>query len=181
MITISDNSASIWLQHLAGTGTRINSVLEREGFEKLRINSRTPGREEAQKQWGWGQTSPREMAGLLVKIRNGVVLNRWACETMYRILSRIFWNEESLGQIPPFVQTASKQGALNRSRSEVVLVNAPHGDYVFNIITKNQEDESWEETNEGFVLLRTVSSALWNHFEPDYDWTPPEKIGKLDR
>jgi beta-lactamase class A len=50
-----------------------------------------------------------------------------------------------LSQIPPTVQVASKQGAVNQSRSEVVLVNAPSGDYVFCVITKNQQDESWEE------------------------------------
>jgi hypothetical protein len=33
--------------------------------------------------------------------------------------------------------------ASDRSRSEVVLVNAPSGDYVFCLITRNQQDESW--------------------------------------
>ena len=49
-----------------------------------------------------------------------------------------------------------------------------HGDYVFAVYTKNQQDESWAHDNEGHVLLRRVSALLWNHFEPDYGWTPPE-------
>ncbi|MBN1294152.1 MAG: serine hydrolase [Candidatus Latescibacteria bacterium] len=181
MITISDNSASIWSQALAGTGTNINRVLEENGFESLRINSRTPGREEAYEQYGWGQTSPREMSRLLIKIRNRELISPSACEEMYRVLTRIYWNGEALSQIPPYVQAASKQGALNQSRSEVVLVNAPSGDYVFCVISKNQEDTSWEDTNEGFVLLRDVSRVLWHHFEPDYGWEQAPKMGDLDR
>ena len=45
MLTMSDNTASLWLQHLAGTGTRINQLLDSLGFSNTRVNSRTPGRE----------------------------------------------------------------------------------------------------------------------------------------
>jgi beta-lactamase class A len=58
----------------------------------------------------------------------------------------------------------------------VVLVNAPHGDYVFCVITKNQKDESTTFDNAGSVLLREVSRILWNHFEPDSNWKPAERL-----
>ena len=44
MITTSDNTASLWCQHLAGKGTTINQWLATNGFENTRVNSRTPGR-----------------------------------------------------------------------------------------------------------------------------------------
>jgi beta-lactamase class A len=84
---------------------------------------------------------------------------------MYRYLTRIYWDDEALSQIPPTVQVASKQGAVSRSRSEVVLVNAPGGDYVFAVITNGQQDTSWDHDNEGFVLIRDVSRLLWDYFE----------------
>ncbi len=174
MITTSDNTASLWLQHLVGTGTRINEWLASKGFEGTRVNSRTPGRRADWERYGWGQTTPREMADLLVMIRHGEAVSPGADEEMYRTLTRIYWNDEALSEIPPYVQAASKQGAVDASRSEVVLVNAPHGDYVFAVYTSNQQDESWGDDNEGYVLLRRVSALLWNHFEPDYGWTPPE-------
>jgi beta-lactamase class A len=176
MITTSDNTASLWCQSLAGTGTAINAVMEKHGFEKTKVNSRTPGREAARAQYGWGQTTPREMAELLVKIREGKIISKRASERIYRNLIRIYWDAEALSQIPPYVQVASKQGSVDKSRSEVVLVNAPHGDYVFCVITKNQQDESYAYTNEGFVLLRKVSALLWNYFEPKSTWKPAEKI-----
>ena len=166
MITTSDNTASLWLQHLAGTGTAINTWLDDNGFSKTRVNSRTEGRRGNWEQYGWGQTTPREMAELLVMIRESKAVSVEASEEMYRILTRIYWNDEALSQIPPYVQAASKQGAVSQSRSEVVLVNAPSGDYVFCVITNNQEDKSWEDDNEGFVLLRDVSKLLWEYFEP---------------
>jgi len=167
MLTMSDNTASLWLQELAGTGTAINDWLERNGFERTRVNSRTPGREEAKERFGWGQTTPREMAELLVRIRQGRAVSPAASEAMYRALTRSFWDDEALSALPPTVQAASKQGAVSRSRSEVVLVNAPSGDYVFCVITKDQEDTSWRPDNEGFALLRRVSALLWRHFEEE--------------
>lgn len=171
MITTSDNTASLWLQHLSGTGTAINQWLADNGFEATRVNSRTAGRRPNWETYGWGQTSPREMAELLARIHNGKAVSAAASDAMYRVLTRIYWNEEALSQIPPYVQAASKQGAVSQSRSEVVLVNAPGGDYVFCVITKNQEDTSWEADNEGYVLLRDVSRLLWQYFEPKSTWT----------
>ncbi len=178
MITTSDNTASLWCQSLAGAGATINAWLEARGFHQTRVNSRTPEREAARRQFGWGQTTPREMAELLVMIREGRAVSPAASERMYRNLVRIYWDGEALSQIPPGVQAASKQGAVNRSRSEVVLVNAPSGDYVFCLITKNQQDESWEYDNEGYVLIRKVSQLLWQHFEPKSKWTPAPEMKK---
>jgi len=172
MITTSDNTASLWCQSLAGTGTAINGWLEKNGFVVTRVNSRTPGRESNRTRYGWGQTSPREMAELVVKIREGKVISERASERIYRNLTRIYFDSHALSQIPPYIQVASKQGALDQSKSEVVLVNAPHGDYVFCVITKNQKDERWVMDNEGYVLLRSVSRLLWNYFEPDSGWKP---------
>lgn len=170
MITTSDNTGSLWCQRMAGTGTRINEIMEENGFVHTRVNSRTPGREAMRSLYGWGVTTPREMAELVARLRAGTMLNPWASERMYRNLGRIYWDGEALSEIPPYVHTASKQGAVNQSKSEVVLVNAPSGDYVFCVITKNQQDERWEGDNEGYVLLRNVSRTLWQYFEPKDRW-----------
>jgi len=53
-----------------------------------------------------------------------------------------------------------------------VLVNAPSGDYVLCLITKKQQDTSWEYNNEGFRLIRSVSKHLWNYYEPGSNWVP---------
>jgi beta-lactamase class A len=174
MITTSDNTASIWSQAMAGGGTEINAWLEENGFTHTRVNSRTPERDAAWKRYGWGQTTPREMASLVTMIRNNKVISPRASERIYRNLTRIYWDGSSLSQLPPYVQAASKTGSLDRYRAEVVLVNAPHGDYVFCVIANDMNDTRWTRDNAGNVLLRDVSRILWNHFEPDSGWKPAE-------
>jgi beta-lactamase class A len=168
METTSDNTASLW----AGGGAAINTWLDANGFRQTRVNSRTPGRREFQKQYGWGQTTPRELAELLVYIREGKAVSPDASDRMYRNLCRQYWDGDGLSQLPSDVKVGTKNGAVNRSRSEVVLVHAPHGEYVYCLMTKNQKDETWERNNEGFVLLREVGALLWKHFEPKSDWKP---------
>jgi beta-lactamase class A len=168
MLALSDNHASLWLQALAGTGSRINEVMEEHGFEQIKVNSRTEGRHPNWQQYGWGQTTPRQMAELLAAIREGKVVSPAASRSLYRFLSGSAYHEEAISALPIYVQAATKQGALSHSRSEVVLVNAPSGDYVFCVVTKNQEDRGWSSDNDGFVLIREVSRLLWEHFEPGH-------------
>ena len=171
MITTSDNTASLWLQGLVG-GATVNEWLGAHGFDSTRVNSRVPGREDARSRYGWGQTTPREIAELVVMIRQQKAVSPAASQEMYRHLTRIYWNAQALSQLPPWVQAASKQGAVDQSKSEVVLVNAPSGDYVFSVITKEQEDQRWVGDNEGYVLIRKVSALLWKTFEPEHPWSP---------
>lgn len=172
METVSDNTGSLWCQALAGGGTAINAWLDANGFRQTRVNSRTPGREADRTRYGWGQTTPRELANLLTYIRQGRAVSPDASEEMYRNLGRQYWDNDGLSQIPPDVKVTSKNGAVNQSRSEVALVHAPHGEYVYCVMTKNQQDQTWERTNEGFTLLRTVADILWHHFEPSSTWRP---------
>jgi beta-lactamase class A len=176
MITHSDNSAAVWCEKLAGGGVTINAWLDKNGFRDTRINSRTAGREANKEVYGWGQTTPREMARLVTMIRNQQVVSPAASQAMYRIMTHVFWDEYALSQIPPYVQAASKQGMVDDSRSEAVLVNAPHGDYVFYIATKNNKDQRWVPDNEAWVLARRVSALLWDYFEPHSGWKAAARI-----
>ncbi len=86
MITLSDNTAALWLQRLAGTGTAINDWLEQNGFYRTRVNSGTPGRRPDWERYGWGQTTPREMAELVTRIYEGRVVSPGTSEQMFRVL-----------------------------------------------------------------------------------------------
>jgi beta-lactamase class A len=171
MLTISDNCASLWLQGLAGGGTRINAILDSLGYTYTRVNSRTPGRENNRSQYGWGQTTPREIATIMERIVNGEILSKASSEKMLRLLGRQYWDEEALSQIPPGVFVADKNGAVDESRNEVVYVNSKENPYLFSIFTKNNVDTSWESGNEAWALTRKLSALLWKYFNPKSDWT----------
>ena len=171
MLTTSDNTASLWLQSLAGTGTRINKILDSLGFKDTRVNSRTPGREGNRGVFGWGQTTPGEIGRLIEMIYRNEIFSPKACERMMRCLGRNYWDEnEAISQIPPYIEVFSKNGCVDAVRSEVLLVNAPHNPYVFCIFTKNNKDTSWTHTNEAWTLARRISSLLWHYFEPKDKW-----------
>src|SRR5688500_13953364 len=176
MLTTSDNKASLWLQSLAGTGTRINKILDSLGLVYTRVNSRTPGRENNRTQFGWGQTTPKEMGNLLEKIYRGEIFSVAACVRMMRCLGRNYWDlNEAISQIPPYIEVFSKNGCVNASRSEVILVNAPHNPYIFCIFTKNNKDTQWTHENEAWAMARKISLLLWRYFEPKDKWAPPPK------
>ncbi|SRR6266487_87617 len=171
MLTTSDNTAGLWLQSLAGKGTRINEILDSMGFKYTRINSRTPGRENNRSIYGWGQTTPSEMGKLLEMIYRNQMFSSAICERMMRCLGRNYWDEnEAISQIPTGIEVFSKNGCVDESRSEVLLVNAPHNPYIFCIFTKNNKDTSWIHTNEAWTLARKISKLLWNYFEPKERW-----------
>ena len=163
MMTISDNTGSLWLQHIAGTGTTINKLMDQMGYSTTRVNSRTPGRETDRSIYGWGQTSPAQMARIVEDIVNGTIISPEACDRMLRIMGRQYWDEEGLSSIPPNVYVASKNGAVNASRSEVMYVKGRHP-YIFSIFTKNNKDTSWAHDNEAWVLTRKLSKIIWDHF-----------------
>lgn len=178
MISHSDNTTARWCQTMAGGGAVINQWLAAHGFVHTRVNSATPGRDADYDLYGWGQTTPREMASLLVMIRENKIISPAACERMYRDMTHIFWDDYALSQIPPYIQTASKQGMVDDSRSELVMVNAPHGDYVMYIGTKNNKDQRWTPDNEAWELARKVSALLWHYYEPGSHWKPQEESRK---
>jgi beta-lactamase class A len=178
MITMSDNTASLWLQKLVGTDY-INNWLATNGFKVMRDNSRATGRDDMHAKYGWGVTTPYEMCRLFTMIGNGQAVSPAASERMIRNMGRIFWDNIALSQIPPYIHTISKQGALNAYRSETVLVNAPHGDYVFSVITNNNKDQRWTQDNEADVFIRKISALLWHYYEPKSDWKPAEGMDKF--
>lgn len=177
MITMSDNTASLWIQKLVG-GQYINNWLLQNGFAITRVNSRVAGREKIREEYGWGITTPREMCQLFTLIAKGKAVSEAASERMLRNLGRIYWDDKALSQLPPFIHTASKQGAVDDSRSETVLVYAPHGNYVFSIITKNLKDQSWKSNNEAWTLIKNLSALLWHYYEPHSKWKPAAGIEK---
>lgn len=175
MLTTSDNTASLWLQKLAGTGTRINSLLDSLGFTDTRVNSRTPGREEIRKVFGWGQTTPAEMGRLFELIYQNKLFTPAACERIMRCLGRNFWDEdEAISMIPPYIEVFSKNGCVNASRNEALIVNGPNNPYIFCIFTKNNKDTSWTHANEAWTLTRKISALLWDYFEPKDKWVKPQ-------
>ncbi|MGZ5285577.1 MAG: serine hydrolase, partial [Flavisolibacter sp.] len=147
-----------------GTGRAINHLLDSMGFVHTRVNSRTEGRLEYWRKYGWGQTTPKEMAMLMQSIVSGQAVSRERSEQMLRLLGRNYWDDVSIAQIPPGVFIASKNGAVNGSRSEVMYVNGEGNRYIISVFTKNISDQGWQPGNEAWTLMKKISKITWDHF-----------------
>jgi beta-lactamase class A len=79
-------------------------------------------------------------------------------------MGRNYWDEEAISRIPADVFIASKSGAVDASRSELLYVNGKKCRYVFCICTKNNVDRSWESNNEAWELTRRISQLLWEYY-----------------
>jgi beta-lactamase class A len=166
METTSDNTASLWLQSLAGTGTRINELMDSLGLKFTRVNSRTPGRESNRANYGWGQTTPREMGALMEMIYYRKIASPAISDQAMRCLSRNYNDQnEGISVIPPTIAVFSKNGCLDEVRNEIILVNAPRNPYILSIFTKNNLDKSWSKENEAWKLTREISSLLWDKWK----------------
>ena len=172
-ISLSDNTASLMLQGIAGGGQRINYLMDSLGYLYTRVNSRTPGREKDREIYGWGQTTPREIARIMEQIEKGEILSKKSSDRMLRTLGRQYWDEVAISQIPPNIFVASKSGAVDESRNEILYVNAPNP-YIFSIFTKNNTDQSWDYNNEAWVLTRKLSALLFTYYNRGihYDAAP---------
>jgi beta-lactamase class A len=96
-------------------------------------------------------------------IVHGKIISKDKSDQMLRIMGRQYWDEEALSAIPPTVFVASKNGAVNASRSEILYVNGRRP-YIFSVFTKNNKDISWGNENEAWQLTRKLSKLLWNYF-----------------
>lgn len=164
MLTMSDNTASLWLQALAGTGTQINKRMDALGFINTKVNSKTVGREQSRSRYGWGQSTPKEMATIFEQLYLGKIIDDSASNKMLRVLGRNYWDEEAISQIPATTFIASKSGAVDASRSEILLVMAKEP-YILSIFTKNNKDKSWDSQNAAWVLTKKLSKIVFEHFD----------------
>ena len=178
MIAPSDVAAGLWCQDLAGGGAAVNAWLERRGYERTRINSRTPGREQDFAEWGWGQTTPRECIGLLASIRERRAVSPAADAYADRLLGSSIFVQDSMAALPTDVHVITKTGAVDRSRSEALLISSPTGAIGCCVMTDCLADATWSLDNAGQRLLRDITGLVWlawgsgSHTSHPVPWPP---------
>jgi beta-lactamase class A len=159
----------------------VNRYLERLGLKHTRLLMLHPPDDQELKalrdRWGMGMTTPNEMVALLDAIRTGRAGSPAACDRMLRILAHQFYDDLIGSSAPPWVVTATKSGAVERSRSDTGIVFSPSGAYLLAVYTKEAEDTRWSPENEGEVAIREVAHAVWRFYHPREKWQPPARMG----
>ena len=165
MIVVSDNTATNLVIDRLGADA-VNARMDAIDLPRTRLlrkvfgggDSRA-GLDPANRRFGLGVTTPREMVTLLEKLERGEVVSKEASAEMIGMLKRQQFHD-GIGRTLTGVTIANKTGALDRLRSDVGIVYSERGRIAMAITVDDLPEVAWNTENPGLVLLSRLSLAL---------------------
>ncbi len=165
MIAVSDNTATNLVLNRIGAD-RVNDCLDMLGLGSIRCLRRIGGGGESRAAllpenagFGIGVGTPRGLTMLLEAIAEGRAVSPEASQSMLALLRR---QQDHLGigrhrsEPPP----ASKPGALDRLRSDVGIVDSPHGPVALAITCDLLPETDWSVDNPAYLLIARLSEIV---------------------
>jgi hypothetical protein len=165
MMELSDNTATnMVLDRL--TTDAVNERMESLGLKQTRIMRRVggggesrEGKIEANRRFGLGRATPRELAGLLERMERGEIVSPAASKEMIDLLRREqgtngIWR--SLWRVPK----ATKSGALDALRSNVGIIYHPRGRIALAVTCDDMPQPEWTPDNPAYLLMSRLSELV---------------------
>jgi len=165
MIIVSDNTATnLVLDQL--TTDAVNARMDALGLKQTRVlrkvgsgGTSRAGLDPANKPFGLGVTTSREMVSLLEKLERGEVVSPQASKEMLAIM-KCEQHDEGIGRTLSGVEMATKYGALDRLRSDLGIVYSKRGRIAMAITIDDMPDIYWSVDNPAFLIISRLSSML---------------------
>ena len=165
MMELSDNTATnMVLDYL--TTDAVNARMESLGFRQTRIMRRVggggvsrEGQVEANRRFGLGRTTPREMATLVERLERGEVVSPEVSKGMLDLMKREqgtngIWR--NLWRVPK----ATKSGALDALRSNVGIIYHPRGRIALAVTCDDMPEPEWTPDNPAHLLMSRLSELI---------------------
>ena len=165
MMTVSDNTATnMVLGYL--TADAVNERMESMGFKQTRIMRRVggggesrEGKVEANKRFGLGRTTPREMVTILEKLERGEVASPAASKEMIELLKREQTKDGIFRGFWKF-PTATKSGALDALRGNVGIIYHTRGRIALAVTCDDMPEPDWTPDNPALLLMSRLSEII---------------------
>lgn len=166
MIVVSDNSATNLVLDKV-TSDSVNEFMAQLGLKNTLSmrkvfgggDSKALTSDPANKAFGLGKSSPRDMVRLLEMLEKGEVVSKEASAEMIAILKRQQL-KDGIGRGLTTVESASKSGALDALRSDVGIIYTPRGRIAVAITVDEMPAVAYNQENPGLSLIWKLSQIL---------------------
>jgi beta-lactamase class A len=182
MIVLSDNTATNMLIERLGTSS-INARLDTYGLRETRLFRPTfrDGKPDVlpdlERQYGFGMTTPREMAKLMALIAGGKAIDRKSSDAMLATLRR----QQDRAMIPRGIpeggnvqvgnktgtdeeKHAGADGIKRHVRADAAIVTGKDLEYVLAIYAREIDDTRWSVDNDALVTGARISRLVFDRF-----------------
>lgn len=178
MIRYSDNTATNLVVRETGLPA-VAACMQELGYAETRLNSfvyrgDTTIAPERSRLYGLGSTTALETIGLLEQIQRGTAAKPESCQAMLQHLENCDDATMLSARLPKGTRIAHKSGAVAASRTDAGLIFGPGGVFAICVLTTENEDRSWEDSNSAHELIADVAQAAWEHFNPVWKQGPAE-------
>ncbi|MGC6444851.1 MAG: serine hydrolase [Rubripirellula sp.] len=168
MITYSDNTATNLVLDQVGL-QQVCDGMAKMGLAETRINAKvyrgsstsiSPERSEL---YGLGSTTAKETLSLLKQIYQKNAVSKSASEAM---LSHLFTCDDDTkiaAGFPTGTPFAHKTGAISHARCDAGIVEVADESIVLVVLTANNRDQSWTNSNQALELCKGIGSLVYTH------------------
>lgn len=167
MMLVSDNTATNLVLDVLTTDA-VNARMESLGFKQIKILRKVgsggdslAGKDPANKRFGLGFATPREMVLVMEKLDRGEIISKQASQEMINLMKREqvrFAIGRSMWETP----MASKYGALDKLRSAVGIIYSKKGRIAMAITCDDIAEVNWSIDNPAYLLMSKLSEILVN-------------------
>lgn len=166
MIVVSDNTATNLVLDKVGADN-VNDYMDSLGLANIKSMRKVfgtefsrAGSEPANKLFGLGRSSPRDMVKLVEMMELGRLVSKAASAEMIEILKRQQFKDGIGRSLPDTIPSASKSGALDRLRSDVGIIYTRRGRIAMAITVDDMRVVAYDEDNPGLLMLWKLSQIL---------------------
>jgi beta-lactamase class A len=165
MIIVSDNTATnLALDYLSADSVnrRMDSLGLRETRSMRKVNGggeSAEGKIEANKRFGLGRTTPREMVELLERMERGEIVSPAVSKEMIDLLGRQ-QHHDGIFRYQWQHRVANKTGALDRLRSDVGIIYHPRGRIALAVTCDDMPETDWTDDNPALHLMSRLSRLV---------------------
>ncbi len=170
MIAYSDNTATNLVIDQIGLVSTARTM-ETLGLPQTKLHSKvyrgsTSVFPERSKAYGLGSTTSSEMITVLERLQRNELVSPEASDEMLEHLLACEHTEMIPALLPEDVRVAHKSGAVSNARTDAGILYTDSGAIAICVLTTNNRDQSWGDSNAAEVFGARIARAVVEHFNP---------------